>query len=115
MIYAVIKTTYRGTHKWKDCNIKEVEFLKNEHHHEFQITAWIEQRHDNRDIEYIKFQNELDKIIDKAFKSLSENRSCEMLAKEIHNLICELFRFERSIKVQVLEDGHYGALYTGEM
>ena len=104
--FAKVTTSFRDTHKWSGCDIEEVKFLKNEHHHEFKVTVWIEQFHDNRDIEYICFQRWLDKVI-KSLK-LHENKSCEMLASALREKIKKKYK-NREVKIEVNEDGYYGA------
>jgi len=105
-IFAKVTTSFRDTHKWVDCNIKQVDFLKNEHHHEFKVIVWIEQFHDNRDIEYICFQRYIDSLIKKI--KLTENKSCEMMASALKQRIEKKYK-NREVKVEINEDGYYGA------
>lgn len=54
-----MKLTFEAVHKWNDCDIKQVRFLKNEHRHKFYITAKKEVSHNDRDIEIITFKNQI--------------------------------------------------------
>ena len=48
-----------GIHRWKDCNIFDVDYLKEYHRHIFHITANKEVRHNERDIEIIQFKRSI--------------------------------------------------------
>jgi hypothetical protein len=98
----VVNLQIEGIHYWKDCNIKEVEYLKNPHRHTFFIEVHKEVTHNDRDIEIIMFKN---KIIN-YFGSQPvqfENKSCEDIAEYI------LYTFE-ACYVKVLEDNENGAI-----
>ena len=110
--YAIIRTSFHGTHQWKQCDIKEVSFLKNEHHHIFHVEVYIEQFHNNRDVEYIQCVNWLNKQLTKYKKA--GNKSCEIMAKEIKLLIEKQYP-ARNVKVQVSEDGHWGAVVENKI
>lgn len=106
--WAVVTTRFRAVHNWPTCNIKAVKFLKNEHHHEFNVKVHIQQFHDARDIEYLVFQKYIDKIVIKMLKALKKKRSCEDMAKYINNKI-KMDYPNRLVKVELNEDGYYGA------
>lgn len=111
MIYAHIKTRLEATHQWKECDIKEVDFLKYRHHHEFEISVKIQENHTNRDIEFIAFKRWLDseliKLRDRNYDL--KNLSCESLCEKTREIILKKYP-GREVIVEVLEDGHYGSI-----
>lgn len=111
-VYAIVRTKFRATHCWPNCNIKKVEFLKYEHHHEFNVIVKISQVHrSDRDVEYLVFQQYLDDIIKVMLKKLSIKRSCEDMAEWLYEKISKDY-YDRRIEVEVNEDGYFGALIT---
>jgi hypothetical protein len=110
--YAKISTVLRAVHQWSGCTIKSVDFLRHPHHHEFKIIVLIEQFHDDRDIEYISFQRRIDSFLQ--INKKLYNSSCEMLAKKIKEYV-ERIHPDRDVKVEVNEDGYYGAVVENEI
>ena len=90
----VIKTQIEGTHYWSQCNIDEVNFLKNVHRHIFHIRVIKEVSHNERDIEIIQFKRNINDFLKRKFYIESErthcfnNYSCESIAE----LILEEFK-----------------------
>lgn len=84
-----------------------VKFLENLHRHVFHITVWIEQFHDNRDVEYILFLRFLRDSWSKSSWAVSS--SCEHMAGVLVNKIQHKYP-DRHIKIEVTEDGENGAL-----
>jgi len=105
MIWAVIKLQKEGFHYWKDAPEK-VAFLRNKHRHTFHITVWVEQQHDERDVEYIMFKHWLEENI----PNFDGPQSCESMAIIIKVKCENYFNNTRKIKVQVMEDDENGAL-----
>jgi len=105
-IWAKVTTTFKGLHHWATCPAGHVhEHLRNPHRHLFHVAVWIEQAHDDRDIEYLEFKDWLDLL---CTAKLSEGRSCEMMCAELHKQIA--VRYARRMKIEVTEDGENGAL-----
>ena len=114
-VWAVVTTEVAGLHCWPDAGM-HAPYLSNKHRHVFKVVVWIEQAHDDREIEYIWFKDVLDsyyrrKLGDQSIIDFG-HRSCEMLARELVNALrtMEPAWERRSIKVQVMEDGENGAL-----
>jgi hypothetical protein len=107
--WAVVRTRFKGIHCWPSAPNGAYEFLRNPHRHEFHVTVWIEQFHDDRDIEYLEFKDWLDGNI-KAGNL--DHLSCEMMARRIIEQVeLEYSKNQaRSIRVEVSEDGENGAL-----
>jgi len=100
-----------GVHRWDDCPIEEMEFLKNDHRHMFNIKAYKTVYHDDRDVEFIQFKHEIldflkGKYYNPSFRShYFGGKSCEMLAVEL------IDHFDL-LKCEVSEDGENGAIVT---
>lgn len=97
----IVQLQISGCHRWPDCNIKEVEYLKNKHRHVFHVEAKKRVFDNNREIEIISFKEEIKAYLESKngdFGSLS----CEMIAEDL------LKRFGLSY-VKVLEDNENGA------
>lgn len=78
-----------GIHRWEDCPIEEVKFLRDDHRHMFFVRAYAPVEHQNRFIEFIELKH---KILDylKARYWDEQKRShyfgkmsCEMIAEEL--------------------------------
>lgn len=106
IIWAKISTSFEGFHSYPDAP-DEVSFLRNLHRHIFNITVWLQQFHDERDIEYILFKRELAKWIENLPKDNSA--SCERIAAGIARTIRERYP-DRMLRVEVLEDAENGAV-----
>jgi len=103
--YAIITLQKEGFHQYINAPL-DVAFLRSLHRHLFHITVKIDQFHDNRDIEYIKFKRYLEATIN--FDRFDHSWSCEMIAKTILDMINHQYP-NRYISVKVMEDGENGA------
>jgi len=105
------KLTVEGTHNWPDCKIREVEYLKYPHRHNFGIVAVMDVSHANRDVEFIELQHKIRTYLaiqyfdDTTQLHVFGARSCEMLARELITTfgLC---------KCEVNEDNENGAILT---
>lgn len=103
-----VKHVVLGTHQWESCPLKEVEFLKHEHHHDFTIRVVTNVTHDNRMIEFIMLRISLMKILERypgKYIKRFGNSSCEMLSREIAELL--KIDYGQDFKVSVSEDDTY--------
>ena len=109
-----VKLNIEGLHRWKDCDIEEVMYLKHLHRHLFYIRIEKQVSHNDRDIEIIKFKKSIIdylnlKWYDDKYKCLMfDNMSCENIAENLYN------KFLAS-SVEVLEDNENGAIITKEI
>jgi len=106
-----VKHTVLGTHQWSSCPFKEVEFLRNEHHHDFTVRAVLEVNHEDRELEFILVRIELIKAIEKLYPKKNHivrfgERSCEMISTEIQRELY-LVLGQGNFKVNVSEDETY--------
>lgn len=108
-----------GFHNWPDAPLS-VEYLREKHRHEFHFYVAVEVREDNRQIEFITLKEACRFILFKLWHTdlsnnfLFENRSCEMIAKELLSELEKVplynnFNLETQIIVEVSEDGENGA------
>lgn len=103
----VVKLQIPGIHQWSECPFKDVDFLNHPHRHLFHIVCKRAVTHDNRDVEVIRFKQEITDWINDAFPfngvaySLGET-SCEMLCRTLADKFNLCY-------CSVLEDGENGA------
>lgn len=103
MIQVITHNLIEGYHRWKDAP-EAVNFLRNWHRHIFHIRCWFEVSHEDREIEIIMKQWEIENFLKEKYGAVCEfgEMSCEAIAREIMNQ----FGAE---EVEVLEDGFGGA------
>lgn len=107
-----VKLDVLGTHSWPGA-YGEVEFLKHEHHHQFNFVIETDVNHDNRAIEFIMLRMDVLDLIyekyptDRWIVKFGE-RSCEMIANEIQEELEE--EYGQDMKVSVFEDDVQGGV-----
>lgn len=110
-----------GFHQYPDAPA-EVGFLAARHRHVFHFKVRVEVAHDNREVEFLTLQRWCLEQYEKGELEM-ENRSCEMLAKELiaklaqHKIYATMddgpgYHKQRQIIVDVSEDGECGATYS---
>jgi len=105
----VVKIQLEGVHFWKDCDLPEVEYLKNLHRHTFFIRIEKAVSHNDRDIEIILFKRQVIDYLyaqyyDRKYDCLNfKGMSCESIAMVLHA------KFQCH-EVEVLEDNENGAI-----
>lgn len=96
MIWLITKFNFEGTHYYENAPF-DVAFLRNEHRHIFHIEVWIEQLHNDRELEYISVKRELMNH----FTNNNQNyKSCEMIAEDIIDYIDEHFGFYTPVLIE---------------
>ena len=108
----IVTLQFAGVHRWANCPIDEVSYLRDYHRHVFHVKVWKTVEHDDRDTEIIMFKRDVKSFIRENYYDVDHDAcffgdmSCEMIAKLIyHEFSCS--------KVEVLEDGENGAEYEG--
>lgn len=102
-----------GIHRWEDCPIEEVSYLRDYHRHQFHITVNLTVSHLNRSVEFIQLTHNVRYYLnEKYFKEEYQclyfgNGSCEMIAEE-------LLRVFNADSVEVNEDGESGSTVFAE-
>ena len=100
-----------GIHKYPGAP-EGVEFLQYPHRHIFHFRVEIDVFHDDRDIEFILFKRELERLYSEGDGgSILEldYKSCEMIADDLSEYIYEKYP-HRSFTITVSEDGENGAV-----
>jgi hypothetical protein len=103
-MYAKVTLQMQRVHYWA----KAKNFLKHPHRHVFHVAVWVQQLHNDRDIEYLQFKADLEHALCYLIPEQSE-MSCESMAEIIKTHVETNFP-DRKVKVEVNEDGENGAL-----
>ncbi len=99
----VIRTSFTAVHCWPECPYEDVNYLRNPHRHEFHVTVKFDVSYNDRDIEFIRAKEEIDKHLRTNYHCKDLGRmSCEDIANEIMNKFGACF-------VSVFEDNENGA------
>jgi len=105
----VARTSVEGIHRWGQCPIEEVSYLRNYHRHLFQIAAKLPVSHSNRDTEFIQLTHKIKTYLRETYFSTETqclffgDRSCEMIAEEL------LIEFSLS-ECEIQEDNESSAI-----
>jgi hypothetical protein len=101
--FIAITCQFEATHRWDNCNIAEVLYLKNEHRHLFHVTVKFKVTSNDRQIEFIQQKHTIEDFIRLSWeRKLLGTISCEMMADI-------LFTEFKADYVSVFEDGENGA------
>lgn len=115
-----VRTQYEGIHCWPEAPV-EVGFLRSPHRHIFQIRANIEVEHNDRDVEFIMVKHRIDNwlktkcVVTGEYDSEGSvwdmgRMSCEDVAEQVIEVICDFVGSYRTITVFVSEDGENEAM-----
>ena len=92
----------------------DVSFLGHPHRHIFHFRVWIDVLHNDRDIEFIQFKRWLESLYNGQGSVLSlDYKSCEMISDDLYLQISARYP-NRSVWIEVAEDGENGALIKYE-
>ena len=67
-----VNTKFRGIHCWGTCPFNSVDFLKNSHHHEFEVTVSLFVTDSDREFEFIRIQHLIETIIHNLYPNYNE-------------------------------------------
>jgi hypothetical protein len=90
----------------------DVSLLGTPHRHIFHFRVWVDVVHNDRDIEFIQFKRWLENLYKDGTLKL-DYKSCEMMADDLYVQIAARYP-DRSIEIEVSEDGENGALIKYE-
>jgi hypothetical protein len=90
----------------------DVSFLGYPHRHIFHFRVWIDVLHSDRDIEFIQFKRWLENLYKEGTLQL-DFKSSEMMSDDLYIHIANRYP-DRSIWIEVSEDGENGALIKYE-
>ena len=101
--YVVIKTAFPALHRYPDNKETSTMFLQFTHRHVFHVTVKYRVEDNNREVEFLKMKELIDKYIqrDYAYKNMG-SKSCEDICDEI---AC----YTGAVYVSVFEDNENGA------
>lgn len=103
-----------GIHKYPaaltDPALAEVSFLGHPHRHMFHFEVELQVFHDDRDVEFILFKRELEKVYDEGTLQLN-HKSCEMLCDDLASYVLNMYP-NRNLRISVSEDNENGATAT---
>ena len=91
----------------------DVSFLASPHRHIFHFQVWIDVVHNDRDIEFIQFKRWLENLYRDDTLQL-DHKSCEMISDDLYLQIAQKYP-DRSVWIEVSEDGENGALVKYEI
>jgi hypothetical protein len=108
-----------GIHKYpaalEDPKLADVQFLGYPHRHIFHFRVWIDVFHNDRDVEFIQFKRWIESLYNSDNSVLSlDYKSCEMIADDLYVQIAAKY-LERTVWIEVSEDGENGALIKYEL
>jgi 6-pyruvoyl-tetrahydropterin synthase len=106
---AVVQTRFTALHCWPDAPLA-VEYLRHPHRHEFHVTVKVEQKHDDRDVEFLMLKQQVEKIAKAWHGADMAHASCEWMAHKIAALLQD--KDLPVTFVSVFEDGENGAEIT---
>ena len=98
-----------GYHCYPDAP-EDVSYLSHPHRHKFLFRVEIEVQHNERDIEYHQFKNQIMSWYDTGVCEFN-NMSCEAIAEHLAYKVAAVFG-HRQITVDVSEDGECGSTVT---
>lgn len=99
----ILTTSFEATHHWPECPFEDVSFLKNEHRHIFHVIMKFNIAHNDRDIEFIRKKQEVNKFIQNNYSNrFLGTTSCEDIAETLLGKFAACY-------VAVLEDNENGA------
>lgn len=99
----VVNTTFNAVHHWPECNVPGMSYLRSPHRHVFHVRVTVPVRHDDRDVEFIDFKKNVDRLLANYNDKDIGRLSCEDICLVI------LTQFPEINYVRVLEDNENGA------
>ena len=106
--WAKITARFEGFHHYPAAPVG-VRFLANLHRHEFHVTVFLEQFHNDRDVEYILLKRWVQHYCNDYSLLMPETSSCEDIAENLARELRQKYE-NRRVMVEVTEDGENGAL-----
>jgi len=105
--WAIVRFEEVGFHRYPDAP-GEVTYLQERHRHKFFVEVWVQQFHDNRDLEYHILRD----MVIKLFREIAplnefDAMSCEMIASDLRDKVMNWYKGRRC-KVTVFEDNENG-------
>lgn len=105
MVTILVRNKVELVHCWPEAP-EEVGYLKYPHRHQFYIDSEIEVFHDDRELEFIMVQHDIEEFLKSQHFEL--RTSCEQIARAVAQHIIERYGI-RKVVVSVREDNEHGA------
>lgn len=111
-----VNTEFRGVHNWPECPYDDVAFLRNPHRHVFKVEVRVRVKHHDREIEFFRFQRDIDRALNSIFYQDSKEiepielgrKSCEEIAEDLGRELLKTYS-GRHMVITVSEDGEVAA------
>ena len=103
--FVICRTCIDGFHCWKNAPV-EFDFLKNRHHHVFNVIAQFEVTDNDREIEFVVKASEIKNYL---ISKYAVNGMCEFGGKSCEDIAEELVKRFGMAGCEVNEDGFGGA------
>lgn len=110
--YIYITTQFEGIHRYENAP-ERVDFLRNYHRHLFKIRLQVQVEHNERDIEFIMFKQDVETYIQVHFVNKQLDASCETIAEELIKYVQHEY-YGKKVICEVSEDGENGAILESE-
>lgn len=107
-IFAKVTTVFEDLHCYPDAP-DVVGYLKHPHRHLFHVTVWLQQLHEDREVEFVQLKHRIDDIVETEVKSMDSRKSCEMMADALFQSLVSVYP-GRECRIEILEDGECGAV-----
>lgn len=107
--FIFITTQFEALHRYKKAP-EEVYYLSNLHRHKFHVKVIMEVFANDREIEFIIFQHNINDFIDLNIDKVTDD-SCETMAEKIYMYVKNKYGLNRSVKVELSEDNENGAIF----
>lgn len=113
--YIIVTNNFKGYHRYAEAPAN-VQFLQNIHRHVFNIKTTIEVFHNERELEFFRLQDKIERFIRRHYNQKWEAYiegiyigSCEALAEALVLYLKETYP-GRHVRVEVWEDNENGAI-----
>ena len=106
-VFIEVQTQFEATHRYPEAP-EQVAHLRNTHRHTFIITAQIEVKGLNRELEFYMVKDYLDDVAHNVL-SLS-SKSCEMIGDDIYNALSQKYGRNREMIIKVSEDNQRSSI-----
>ena len=103
----IVRLEVEGVHRWPECPLTEVAFLKHRHRHNFHVRCIKRVDHSDRQVEIILFKREILKSL-----GISYGVPCDFGRMSCEDIAAELFRTFSLEACEVSEDGENGAIVS---
>lgn len=102
-----VTAEFAHLHHWPEAP-PTVDYLRHPHRHLFKVKLFVRVGHDNRDVEFLHLQGNLQQYIDDNLRHQRSTMSCEQMAEMVARAMMR--RGYHVTACEVSEDGENGAI-----